>query len=42
MQLALIVFAAMILLVGAAYVVMVVFDVPVRKYLSDKSVNRVQ
>lgn len=36
MQLALIVFAAMILLVGAAYVVMMVFDIPVRKYLREK------
>lgn len=33
-QLAFIVIAGLMLLVGAAYVVMVVYDIPVRKYLS--------
>jgi hypothetical protein len=36
LQLALIVISGLILLVGAAYVVMVVYDIPIRKYLSDK------
>jgi len=35
-QLAFIVIAALILLVGAAYLVMVLYDTPVRKYFSDK------
>ena len=36
MQLTFIVIAALILLVGAAYLIMIVYDMPVRKYLSDK------
>lgn len=36
MQLALIIMAGLILLFGAAYLVMVIYDIPVRKYLSDK------
>ena len=36
MQLTLIIIASLILLVGFAYLVMVVYDIPVRKYLSDK------
>lgn len=36
MHLALIIGVALILLVGLAYVVMVVYDIPVRKYLTDK------
>lgn len=40
MLLMLTVFAAMILLVGAAYVVMLVFDIPVRKYLTEKQTNK--
>lgn len=36
MQLALIIIAGLILLVGAAYLVMVVYDIPIRRYLSDK------
>jgi peptidoglycan/LPS O-acetylase OafA/YrhL len=36
LQLAFIVIPAVIVLVGAAYLVMVVYDIPVRKYLSDK------
>jgi len=36
MQLACIIIAGLILLVGAAYLVMVIYDIPVRKYLSDK------
>lgn len=40
MQLAIIVITAMILLVGAAYLVMIAFDAPLRKYLSDKRVER--
>jgi peptidoglycan/LPS O-acetylase OafA/YrhL len=36
MQLAFIIISALILLVGVAYLVMVVYDFPVRKYLSDK------
>jgi peptidoglycan/LPS O-acetylase OafA/YrhL len=35
-QLAFIIPTAVILLVGAAYLVMVIYDIPVRKYLSDK------
>lgn len=35
-QLAFIVIAALILLVGAAYLIMVIYDIPVRKYLSNK------
>jgi peptidoglycan/LPS O-acetylase OafA/YrhL len=40
MQLALIIIAGLILLVGAAYLVMVLYDMPVRKYLSDKRNER--
>ncbi|HVW96149.1 MAG TPA: acyltransferase [Mucilaginibacter sp.] len=36
MQLTLIIIAGLIMLVGAAYLVMVIYDIPVRKYLSDK------
>jgi len=36
MQLALITISGLILLVGAAYLVMVLYDIPVRKYLSEK------
>ena len=36
LQLAFIIITALILLVGAAYLIMVVYDIPVRKYLSDK------
>jgi hypothetical protein len=36
MQLAFIIIAGLVLLVGAAYLVMVVYDIPVRKYLSYK------
>ena len=35
-QLALIIITSLILLVGAAYLVMVIYDIPVRKYLSRK------
>ncbi len=35
-QLALIIIAALIMLVGAAYLVMVIYDIPVRKYLTHK------
>jgi peptidoglycan/LPS O-acetylase OafA/YrhL len=40
MQLALIIIAGLILLVGAAYIVMVVYDIPLRKYLSNKRNER--
>ncbi|MEJ2902416.1 acyltransferase family protein [Pedobacter panaciterrae] len=36
MQLTLIIVAGLILLTGAAYLIMVVYDIPVRKYLSNK------
>lgn len=36
MQLTFIIIAGLILLVGAAYLVMVLYDIPLRKYLSDK------
>ena len=36
MQLTFIITAGLILLVGAAYLVMIVYDMPVRKYLNDK------
>jgi len=36
MQLAFIIITGLILLVGAAYLVMVIYDIPLRKYLSDK------
>ena len=39
-QLALIVIIALILLVVAAYLVMIIYDIPVRKYLSDKCNKR--
>jgi len=39
-QLALIIICGLILLVGAAYLVMMVYDIPVRKYLSDKRNER--
>jgi len=35
-QLAVIIITALILLIGFAYLVMVVYDTPVRKYLSNK------
>lgn len=41
MQLALIIIAGLFLLVGAAYLVMVIYDIPVRKYLSSKWRERV-
>ncbi|RXF68832.1 acyltransferase family protein [Arcticibacter tournemirensis] len=40
MQLTFIIIAALILLVGAAYLVMVLYDIPVRKYLTDKRNGR--
>lgn len=40
MQLTFIIIAALILLVGAAYLVMVVYDIPVRKYFTDKRKER--
>lgn len=40
LQLAFIIIAALILLVGVAYLVMVVYDIPVRKYLSDRRNQR--
>jgi peptidoglycan/LPS O-acetylase OafA/YrhL len=39
-QLAFIIVAALILLVGAAYLVMIVYDIPLRKYLGDKRNKR--
>jgi peptidoglycan/LPS O-acetylase OafA/YrhL len=36
MQLTWIIVAGLILLTGAAYLIMVVYDIPVRKYLSNK------
>lgn len=36
MQLTFIIIAGIILLIGAAWLVMVIYDIPVRKYLSDK------
>jgi peptidoglycan/LPS O-acetylase OafA/YrhL len=36
MHLTAIIIAGLILLVGAAYLVMVLYDIPVRRYLSDK------
>jgi peptidoglycan/LPS O-acetylase OafA/YrhL len=39
-QLAFIIITGLILLVGAAYLIMVVYDIPVRKYLSDKRNER--
>lgn len=40
MQLTFIIIAGLILLVGAAYLVMVIYDIPVRKYLSDRRNKR--
>ncbi|WP_158992927.1 acyltransferase [Mucilaginibacter sp. L196] len=40
MQLAFIITAALILLVGAAYLIMIVYDFPVRKYLNNKRKER--
>jgi len=40
MQLALIIICGLILLVGASYLVMVIYDIPVRKYLIDKRKER--
>ncbi len=40
MQLALIVITGLIVLVGVAWLVMIVYDIPVRKYLSDKRKER--
>jgi peptidoglycan/LPS O-acetylase OafA/YrhL len=40
MQLTFIIISGLILLVGAAYLVMVFYDIPVRKYLSDKRNER--
>jgi peptidoglycan/LPS O-acetylase OafA/YrhL len=40
MQLAFIIIAALIALVGAAYLVMIVYDIPVRKYFSDRRAER--
>jgi peptidoglycan/LPS O-acetylase OafA/YrhL len=41
MQLTLIIIAGLVLLVGAAYLVMVIYDIPVRKYFSDKRNERI-
>lgn len=41
-QLAFIIISALVLLVGAAYLVMVVYDIPVRKYLTDKLNKRLK
>lgn len=40
MQLALIIIVSLVLLIGAAYLVMVIYDFPVRKYLTDKRKER--
>jgi peptidoglycan/LPS O-acetylase OafA/YrhL len=40
MQLTFIIIAGLILLVGTAYLVMVIYDIPLRKYLSDKRKER--
>ncbi len=40
MQLALIIIAGLILVVGIAWLVMIMYDVPVRKYLNDKRYER--
>jgi len=39
-QLTLIIIAGLILLVGASYLVMIIYDIPVRKYLSNKRTER--
>jgi peptidoglycan/LPS O-acetylase OafA/YrhL len=36
LQLTLIIIAGLVLLVGAAYLIMIIYDMPVRKYLTDK------
>lgn len=41
-QLVLIIITALILLVGVAYLVMVIYDLPARKYLSDKQIERLE
>jgi peptidoglycan/LPS O-acetylase OafA/YrhL len=41
MQLTFIIIVALILLVGFAYLVMVLYDIPVRKYLSDKRKEKI-
>jgi hypothetical protein len=40
MQLAFIIIAGLILLVGASYLIMIIYDIPVRKYLSNKRSER--
>ena len=40
MQLAFIIITSLILLVGAAYVIMILYDIPVRKYLSNRRRER--
>ena len=40
MQLSLIIIAGLTGLVGAAWLVMIIYDIPVRKYLSDKRIER--
>ncbi len=40
MQLTFIIIAGVILLVGTAYLVMVIYDIPLRKYLTDKRKER--
>ena len=41
MHLTLIIVAGVVLLTGAAYLVMVIYDIPVRRYLSDKRAGKV-
>jgi len=40
LQVTFIIIAGLILLVGVAYLIMVIYDIPVRKYLSDKRNER--
>jgi hypothetical protein len=40
MRLGMIITVALILLVGVAYLVMIFYDIPVRKYLNDKRIKR--
>ncbi|HEX8609401.1 MAG TPA: acyltransferase, partial [Pedobacter sp.] len=40
LHLTLIIIAGLVLLVGAAYLVMVIYDIPVRRYLSEKRKRR--
>ena len=40
MQLALIIITRIILLIGASWLVMIIYDTPVRKYLSDKRIEK--